>query len=192
MVRPNWARITMSSKAWGRWARPWRRRLLEAGAQVSGYDPDRERMQLMEAQGLSPLSEEALFRHPCDVFMPCALGGVIDLERAKEAPWRGVCGSANNQLSEAKAARVLHERGILWAPDFVVNAGAVIEGVHTVRGAEDPKAARNVVAMDIERIRARCASILRASRDRDRDADTIAKERARRALEAGEHEDFEA
>ncbi len=63
---------------------------------------------------------------PCDVFAPCALGGVIRRETLERWNTRIICGSANNQLWDAKLDVALEERGILYAPDFIVNAGGAI------------------------------------------------------------------
>ena len=62
----------------------------------------------------------------CDVFAPCALGGVLDAESIPRLRCRAVAGAANNQLGEAADAERLRARGILYAPDFVINAGGAI------------------------------------------------------------------
>ncbi len=69
-----------------------------------------------------------LSRRACDVFAPCALGGVIDDQLAAELPARGVCGAANNIFAASSAAATLHDRGVLAVPDFVANAGALVLG----------------------------------------------------------------
>jgi leucine dehydrogenase len=63
---------------------------------------------------------------PCDVFAPCALGGVIDLAAARRLRCRAVVGAANNQLAHPDAAAALQTRGVLYAPDFVVNSGGAV------------------------------------------------------------------
>jgi leucine dehydrogenase len=62
----------------------------------------------------------------CDVFAPCATGGVLNADTIPRLRCRAVAGAANNQLEEARDADRLHDRGILYAPDYVVNAGGVI------------------------------------------------------------------
>jgi leucine dehydrogenase len=71
-------------------------------------------------------STEEIFRLPCEVFAPCALGAVLNLKTIKQLNTRIVAGSANNQLAHAQYGDVLHERGILYAPDFLINAGGLI------------------------------------------------------------------
>src|SRR5690606_28596069 len=61
-----------------------------------------------------------------DLLIPCGLGGVLTSDVIKNLRVRGVVGAANNQLAHVDQAVELAERGILWAPDFVVNAGGVI------------------------------------------------------------------
>jgi leucine dehydrogenase len=63
---------------------------------------------------------------PVDVFAPCALGGLLDHENVARLGAPIVAGAANNQLADDDVAAVLARRGVLWAPDFVVNAGGII------------------------------------------------------------------
>lgn len=62
-----------------------------------------------------------------DIYAPCALGGAIDVDVAAALQARIVCGGANNQLASPAAGQLLAERGIVYAPDYVVNAGGVIQ-----------------------------------------------------------------
>ena len=61
-----------------------------------------------------------------DVLVPCALGGLLDDETVPRLRCAIVAGAANNQLADDRIADLLSARGILWAPDFVVNAGGLI------------------------------------------------------------------
>ena len=71
-------------------------------------------------------SHAALSSLKVDVFAPCALGGVLTLETARMLQAKIVCGAANNQLSSPEVAARLRDRDIVYAPDFVVNAGGII------------------------------------------------------------------
>jgi len=95
----------------------------------------------------------ALVREPLDVYSPCALGGALDDEVAEVLTAAVVCGAANNQLAYPGVADRLAERGILYAPDFVVNAGGVIQIADELRG------------FDMERARAQVAGIGPTTRD---------------------------
>jgi valine dehydrogenase (NAD+) len=68
-----------------------------------------------------------LVRTPHDVYAPCALGGALDDETVAALPAEIVCGGANNQLAHDGTAALLAGRGILYAPDYLVNAGGVIQ-----------------------------------------------------------------
>jgi glutamate dehydrogenase/leucine dehydrogenase len=151
--------------------------LLAAGASVAGWDPDPDARARAQALGVQLLEQGSLLREPCDVFMPCALGHTLTREVCERAPWRAVCGSANNQLADRQAAEVLRRRGIAWAPDFVVSAGAVIEGVETMVGS-----GRAGVDQSIEAIADRCAQLLVSARAQDRCVSDLALEAARAAL----------
>jgi len=62
-----------------------------------------------------------------DVYSPCAVGGTLNADSIPRLACRAVAGCANNQLAEPEDAERLHERGILYAPDYVVNAGGIIQ-----------------------------------------------------------------
>lgn len=70
--------------------------------------------------------EDELIRADIDIYAPCALGGVLNKHTAQVLKAAIVCGAANNQLAHPDPAWTLHDRGILYAPDYVVNAGGVI------------------------------------------------------------------
>jgi len=67
-----------------------------------------------------------IYDTPCDIFSPCALGAIINQETVQRLNCKIVAGSANNQLGEEKDGDRLKEKGILYAPDFIVNAGGTI------------------------------------------------------------------
>jgi len=76
-----------------------------------------------------------------DVLVPCALGGFLDDETVPRLRCRIIAGAANNQLADEGIADLLAARGVLWAPDFVANAGGVIN-IAEERGGYHPAAAR--------------------------------------------------
>jgi leucine dehydrogenase len=71
---------------------------------------------------------DAILSVECDVFAPCAIGGVLDERTAHHLAAKIVAGSANNVLASSSAGATLAARGILFVPDFLVNAGALIQG----------------------------------------------------------------
>jgi valine dehydrogenase (NAD+) len=104
--------------------------LVEDGAEVVVTDVDPaavERLQRRYPSVRAVADTAALVRTPHDVYAPCALGGALDDATVAVLPARIVCGGANNQLGSPDAADRLLERGILYAPDYLVNAGGVIQ-----------------------------------------------------------------
>lgn len=97
------------------------------GVRVIGCDLDASAARsAREASSVELCPPEAIYDVECDVFAPSALGGVLNAETIPRLRSRIVAGAANNQLAELADARRLHERGILYAPDYAVNAGGII------------------------------------------------------------------
>ncbi|MBA3365732.1 MAG: Glu/Leu/Phe/Val dehydrogenase, partial [Actinobacteria bacterium] len=101
--------------------------LANAGASVLVADIDPGRAHAVAARvGGAALPADQLYETDCDVYAPCAVGGILSVATVPRLRCRIVAGSANNQLAEPEAADLLHARGILYAPDFVINAGGAI------------------------------------------------------------------
>jgi leucine dehydrogenase len=99
----------------------------DAGATVMVADVDDLRAATTaEALAASVVDAAAVIETPCDVYAPCATGAVLTRETIPGLECAVVAGAANNQLGEPKDADLLRERGILYAPDYVINAGGVI------------------------------------------------------------------
>lgn len=73
------------------------------------------------------LDSDEIYAQPADIFIPCAMGGIINDTTIPMLQVRGIVGSANNQLKEVRHGKALQERGILYAPDYIVNAGGLIQ-----------------------------------------------------------------
>jgi leucine dehydrogenase len=101
--------------------------LAAAGASllVADIDPERAREVAARAGGTAVQADEIL-QIECDVFAPCAVGGILSSETVEGLRCRIVAGSANNQLADPEAADLLRARGILYAPDYVINGGGAI------------------------------------------------------------------
>lgn len=121
--------------------------LLEQGAHVSVAEPQEARLQLAVQAGAHAMDVEQATHTPCDLFVPCALGGVLTKAVAQRIPTRAICGSANNIVAHDAAPAILRDRGVLLVPDVVSSAGAVIEGVLSILEGDTPEVR--------ERIRAR-------------------------------------
>jgi leucine dehydrogenase len=102
-------------------------RLAEAGASVLVADVDAGRARdVADRVGGAALAADDVIGADCDVYAPCAVGGVLSAETVPRLRCRIVAGSANNQLAEPEAAELLRSQGILYAPDYVINAGGAI------------------------------------------------------------------
>lgn len=101
--------------------------LHEAGAALTLADLDGERAaRVAESLGAGSTTAHHVFDTECDVFSPCATGALLSAESIPLLRCRVVAGAANNQLATSWDADRLHARGILYAPDYVINAGGVI------------------------------------------------------------------
>ncbi|MEM1106776.1 MAG: Glu/Leu/Phe/Val dehydrogenase dimerization domain-containing protein [Pseudomonadota bacterium] len=112
--------------------------LAEAGARILICDVDRAALtSVAEATGAEIISPEEIYDQDADIFSPNALGAVINegtLERLKVSV---IAGGANNQLVIPEMGELLRRRGILYAPDYVINAGGIINVAAEIRGGYD-------------------------------------------------------
>lgn len=105
------------------------RELHAAGAVLIVSDVDPEKMQrAVDELDAVTATPESIHAVAADIFAPCALGGIINDGTIPQLKVEIVCGGANNQLLESKHGDALEERGILYAPDFVVNSSGVLSG----------------------------------------------------------------
>ena len=101
--------------------------LHDAGAMLVLTDVDsRKAHALAERVGASVVAPDEIYRVPCEIYAPCALGGILNDLTLPQLSCTIVAGCANNQCLRPEHAERLHERGILYAPDFVINAGGII------------------------------------------------------------------
>ena len=119
--------------------------------------------------GAKVVSPEEIYSTECDVFAPCALGAIINAETIPQLRCRIVAGSANNQLKEKAHGDELHRRGILYAPDYAINAGGLISAYidwkeHTTEG----------IMKKVEEIGDRIGEIIAASKKTGEPTHTIA------------------
>jgi leucine dehydrogenase len=167
------------------------RQLHAAGARLVVADVDEGRAERLHAElGAEVVAPDAVYDVDCDVFSPNAGGGVIADATIPRLRCRAVVGGANEQLAEDRHGDALHARGILYGPDYVVNAGGLLSLLFEVGEADEEGVT--------ERVRAIGKSVAelwgRAEREGlppHRLADRVAEERlaAARAARAGRRED---
>ena len=120
--------------------------LHSAGAKLSVADVDplkSERAQREFKATVVPLDQ--IFTVPCDVIAPCALGSALNDETIPKLSAKIVAGAANNQLAEPRHGDDLHARGILYAPDYAINAGGLINVAQEVLGYDSAKSRTNTM-----------------------------------------------
>jgi valine dehydrogenase (NAD+) len=100
--------------------------LLEAGARVTATDVRREALVNLPAEVVRVGADKLLAGH-VDVYAPCAMGGTVTDELVNRMPGLVICGAANNQLQRDEIAELLLLNRVLYVPDFVANAGGVIQ-----------------------------------------------------------------
>lgn len=120
--------------------------LTEAGANIIYTDvSDRGIQKMRDAFPHSRyVAPEDIFAIACDVYAPCALGASLNDETIPQLKCKIVCGAANNQLKEDRHGLVLKEKGILYAPDYLVNAGGVMNVSIEFEGWADSKSRRMI------------------------------------------------
>ena len=117
------------------------RELHAQGAQLTVADVDplkAERAQREFGAAIAPLDQ--IFSVACDVFAPCALGSALNRETVPRLRCRIVAGAANNQLAEPTMGMALMDRGILYAPDYAINAGGLVNVAQEILGYDAEKA----------------------------------------------------
>jgi valine dehydrogenase (NAD+) len=116
--------------------------LLEDGASVVVADVNRDavdRVRVLHPE-VDVVDPDALVAEAMDVYAPCALGGAISDEVVGMLQAKVVCGAANNQLAHPGIEKQLEERGVVYAPDYVVNSGGLIQVADEIEGYSEPRA----------------------------------------------------
>jgi leucine dehydrogenase len=157
------------------------RSLSEQGAELIVADINEAKRALAEELRARWSDPETAMQAEVDVLAPCALGGVINEETIPALRCEIICGAANNQLSREELAEVLAQRGIVYAPDFIANAGGIIHAAEEHAGEHDP----DRVAKRVEGIHDVVAEILEESESSGRTPLSAGYAIAARRLETG-------
>jgi glutamate dehydrogenase/leucine dehydrogenase len=157
------------------------RHLAEAGAQLTITDIDPAGAgALGAALGAEVVQPDEILGVPCDILSPCALGAVVNDATLGGFKCRAIAGAANNQLERPEHGEMLAEAGILYAPDYVINAGGLINVEDELHGYDSERAHAKAAAIGTRLkdvfARARAEGIPPAAA-----ADRIASERIRAA-----------
>jgi leucine dehydrogenase len=135
-------------------------RLRHAGAKLTVSDVDQAKRELARELWADWVSPEEAMTVEADLLAPCALGGVLTPESVAELRVPVIAGAANNQLSDESVADLLSDRGIVWAPDFVVNAAGLIAVADELHGFDAERAERSIAGIGhtLRQIYARAAA----------------------------------
>ncbi len=123
--------------------------LYREGARIKVSDMDPENLrEVADSFGVTVVGPEEIYATECEIFAPCALGGVLNDQTIPELQCEIVAGAANNQLvDEQRHAAMLVERGILYAPDYVVNAGGLINVANELEGYNRERAVQQAAGV---------------------------------------------
>jgi len=156
--------------------------LNEAGAELIVADVDAEAVAFaIENFGAKAVTPDRIYAQDVDIFSPCAMGGVLNDDTIRQLKTSIVAGVANNQLAEARHGRMLHNKGILYAPDYVINAGGMLNASGDIFGQYD-------VNQVMERMKGLYDATLRIfemARQEGRPANEVADDLARQKIAAG-------
>jgi leucine dehydrogenase len=154
--------------------------LADAGAKLTIADVDGQRVQaLAAALGADVVDPADAHAVACDLFSPCALGAVLTATTIPQLRCAAIVGSANNQLGEEADAERLADAGVAYVPDFVANAGGVINIAEELRGYDAGRALHAVAA-----IRATTAAVLATAEAEGITTEAAANRIAERRIEA--------
>jgi leucine dehydrogenase len=156
-------------------------RLAAAGARLVVTDVNETALHEVAGRtGATVVRPAAIFDADVEVFAPCALGGAITLETLDRLKARVIAGGANNQLASAEVGQVLFDRGLVYAPDYVINGGGIINVAAEIRALEAGRAYEPAwVQAKLDRLMLTLEEVLGRSADEQRPTDQIAGEIAR-------------
>lgn len=168
---------TVAIQGLGKVGRRLAEQLLKAGATVKVTDVNEAAVDAVgEEYDVETIAPGDIYSEPCDIFTPCAIGGVINDDTIPQLECDIVAGAANNILEHRRHAQALHDHDILYAPDYVINAGGLITVATEYFGGTKEDALSEAAA-----IGPRLAEFIERSEDRDvpvlEIADAYAEER---------------
>ena len=144
----------------------------KAGAHIIGAEINTERIRRARAQikGIRIVSPEVIHKQNVDIFSPCALSGDLSKKTIPQLGAKIVCGSANNQLDTVEDGTRLFKRGIIYVPDYIANAGGLINVVDELHSCGYNRAR---VKQNIANVRATVTRILAESKRQRRSSDQV-------------------
>ena len=163
-------------------------KLAAAGAKLVVTDVNEELLREVAGRtGARIVSPGAIFDAEADVFAPCALGGAVTSETLVRLSAKVIAGGANNQLADAEVGRELYRRGVLYAPDYVINGGGIINVAGEIRALDRNEAFDPAwVEMKLARLIETLGEVLDRSRQENRPTHEVANEIAHARIAGAE------
>ncbi|GAA0602837.1 branched-chain amino acid dehydrogenase [Virgibacillus siamensis] len=119
--------------------------LYKEGAEIIVTDINQDAVQrAVDAFDAKAVEPDDIYSVDCDIYAPCALGATINDETIPQLKAKVIAGSANNQLKTSEHGDIIHEKGIVYAPDYVINSGGVINVADELNGYNESRAMRKV------------------------------------------------
>ena len=147
--------------------------LHKAGAEILISDVNETIIQQFKEEfGFEIVPPDAVYDEPCDIFAPCALGGILNQQTIQRLRCRAIAGAANNQLEVPEDSVRLKERQILYTPDFIANSGGIIGVISMETKGLTRKAAEEKI---VRSITDNLSRIFKKSSDEDITTDDAAK-----------------
>lgn len=162
-------------------------KLHAAGAKLVIADVNQAALDEVAAKtGAKIVSTDAIFDVDAEVFAPCALGGAINADTLPRLKGKVIAGGANNQLATPEIGRVLFEKGMLYAPDYVINGGGIINVAGEIRALEaDTSFDPDWVAGKLSTLMLTLGEVLDRSAAEQRPTHEVANEMAKARIAAG-------
>ncbi len=168
---------TVAMQGFGKVASHTVEHLLDDDVRVIAADVSETALDRARQMGVKVVAPDDIYDVDCDIFAPCALGGVINAKTIDRLRCRIVAGGANNQLATPKDGEELHRRGIIYAPDFLINAGGIINAAAEIGQPYNPQRSRQ----QTERIYEQMSAVLTTAHEKEiataRAADMLAEAR---------------
>ncbi len=157
------------------------RHLHEDGAGLIVTDIDREPLEMARKEFQAKVVDpDDIYGQDCDIFAPCGIGGVVNRDTVNQFKCKIIAGAANNIIKEEQYGKALKERGILYAPDYIINAGGLTFVEMHRQGITDHEQVKAVIA----RVKDRLIEVFRRAREQNilpqEMADIFAEERMKK------------
>jgi leucine dehydrogenase len=156
-------------------------KLHAAGAKLIITDVNQDALRAVaDKTGAKVVSPGQIFDAEAEVFAPCALGGAVNADSLHRLRCQVIAGGANNQLADAETGRAVHDRGILYLPDYVLNGGGIINVAGEIRALDRDEAFDpEWVAAKLDRLTETLAEVLDRAKAERRPTHEVANEMAR-------------